>query len=125
MVTTPARAWTESSLIWVSIPRTGSSTRSYPRLTGITPTHLRALEAGTFFYALLHSIEGIGLILERDWAGYLVVVASSSLIPFEIYEIFQKPNLVRITLLVLNVGIVIYLVVTLRKEYSSRSKRTI
>ena len=60
------------------------------RITGIDRDHLRLLEAGTFFYALLHTIEGIGLILERDWAGYLVIVATSSLIPFEIYEIARK-----------------------------------
>jgi uncharacterized membrane protein (DUF2068 family) len=94
------------------------------RLTGIDRTHLHAIEAGTFFYALLHSIEGIGLILQRDWAGYLVVIASGSLIPFEIYEIFQKPNLLRISLLVLNLGIVIYLIATLRKEHANRTKHT-
>ena len=71
---------------------------------------------GTFFYALLHTIEGIGLILERDWAGYLVIVATSSLIPFEIYEIARKFTSVRIALFLLNVGIVIYLIVALRRS---------
>ncbi len=52
------------------------------RITRIDRAHLRALEAGTFFYALLHIIEGTGLILQRDWAGYLVIVATCSLIPF-------------------------------------------
>ena len=33
----------------------------------------------------LNGIEVVGLIRERDWAGYLVVVATSSLIPFELY----------------------------------------
>ena len=32
------------------------------------------------------------MILEQDWAGYLVVVATSSLIPFEIYEIARRPT---------------------------------
>jgi uncharacterized membrane protein (DUF2068 family) len=94
------------------------------RVTGIDRTHLRAVEAGTFFYALLHLIEGIGLILGRDWAGYLVVIASSLLIPFEIYEIFQKPNALRISLLLLNAGIVVYLIMALRKEHAMRAKRT-
>ena len=30
-------------------------------ITGIDRTHLRAIQAGTFFYALLHTIEGVGL----------------------------------------------------------------
>jgi uncharacterized membrane protein (DUF2068 family) len=92
------------------------------RVTGIDRAQLRALEAGTFFYAVLHLVEGIGLILGRDWAGYLVIVATSSLIPFEIYEIVRKPSLLRISLFVLNVGIVIYLIATLRTEHQARSR---
>ena len=92
-------------------------------LTGVDRKHLRALQAGTFFYALLHMIEGIGLIRGRDWAGYLVIIATSSLVPFEIYEIARKLSLIRISLLILNVGIVIYLIVTLRKEHDSRAKQ--
>jgi uncharacterized membrane protein (DUF2068 family) len=93
-------------------------------LTGIDRSRLRAIEAGTFFYAILHLIEGIGLILERDWAGYLVVLATSSLIPFELYEIIQKHSLPRVTLLILNVGILIYLIVELRKHHAARAKPT-
>jgi uncharacterized membrane protein (DUF2068 family) len=90
------------------------------RLTGIDRAHLRAIRVGTFFYALLHLVEGIGLILGKDWAGYLVIVATSSLIPFEIYEIVRRTNLLRVSLFVLNVGIVIYLIVTLRREHQAR-----
>jgi uncharacterized membrane protein (DUF2068 family) len=91
-------------------------------LTGIDRRHLRAIQAGTFFYAILHMIEGAGLILEYDWAGYLVVVATGSLIPFEIYEIAQKQSLVRIGILIVNIGIVIYLIVQLRKHHAARKK---
>jgi uncharacterized membrane protein (DUF2068 family) len=91
-------------------------------LTGIDRTRLRAIQAGTFFYAILHLIEGIGLILERDWAGYLVVIATGSLIPFEIYEIIQKHSLVRIAVLIANLAIVAYLVIQLRKHHAARKK---
>ncbi len=92
------------------------------RITGIEPTHLRALEAGTFFYAALHTIEGTGLILGYHWAEYLVIVATGSLIPFEIYEIARKFTPVRVTLFVLNIAIVIYLIITLRKDRRERSQ---
>jgi uncharacterized membrane protein (DUF2068 family) len=94
------------------------------RVTGLDRTQLRALEAGTFFYAGLHLIEGIGLILRRDWAGYLVIVATSSLIPFEIYEIVRKPSPLRISLFVLNAAIVIYLIIALRREHQARKSHT-
>jgi uncharacterized membrane protein (DUF2068 family) len=91
-------------------------------LTGIDRSRLRAIQAGTFFYAILHLIEGIGLILERDWAGYLVVFATSSLIPFEIYEIVQKQSLLRIAILIVNLCIVSYLIFELRKHHAARAK---
>lgn len=90
------------------------------RLTGLDRSQLRAIAAGTFFYAILHSIEGIGLLLEKAWAGYLVVIATSTLVPFEIYEIAQKPTLLRFALFLLNVAIVVYLIITLRKEHINR-----
>jgi uncharacterized membrane protein (DUF2068 family) len=92
------------------------------RVTGLDRNHLRAIEAGTFFYALLHLIEGIGLLLEKAWAGYLVVIATSTLVPFEIYEIARKPTYLRISLFVVNVAIVVYLLITLRKEHRIRAQ---
>ena len=92
------------------------------KLTGIDRSRIRAIQAGTFFYAILHLIEGIGLILEHDWAGYLVVIATGSLVPFEIFEIFQKHSLVRITVLIVNLAIVAYLVIQLRKHHGNRKK---
>jgi uncharacterized membrane protein (DUF2068 family) len=90
------------------------------RITGIDRTHLRALEVGTFFYAILHTIEGTGLILGFHWAEYLVIVATGSLIPFEIYEIARKFTPIRIALFVLNVAIVVYLIYNLRKDRRER-----
>ena len=91
-------------------------------VTGIDQRHLRAIEAGTFVYAFLHSLEGIGLILEQTWAGYLVVIATSTLVPFEIYEIAKRPTPLRFAIFVLNVGIVIYLIAILRKEHIRRAQ---
>ena len=90
------------------------------RITGIDRAQLRALEIGTFFYAGLHTVEGIGLILGYHWAEYLVIVATGSLIPFEIYEIARKLSLVRVALFVVNVAIVIYLIIILRKDRKAR-----
>ena len=91
-------------------------------ITGIDPTHLRALEFGTYFYAALHTVEGTGLILGYHWAEYLVIVATGSLIPFEIYEIARKFTVLRIALFVLNVAIVIYLFVILRRDRRERAR---
>lgn len=90
-------------------------------ILGIDRAHLHLIEAGTFFYAALHLIEGTGLVLERDWAGYVVVVITGSLIPFEVYEIFRSPSAVRVGVLIFNAAILIYLVVELIKERREKS----
>jgi uncharacterized membrane protein (DUF2068 family) len=90
------------------------------RVAGINRKTLHAIEAGTFFYALLHVVEGTGLFLEREWAGYLTVVATSALVPFELYEIIRKPNPLKLGVLVINLGFVAYLVIKLRQEQRER-----
>jgi uncharacterized membrane protein (DUF2068 family) len=90
------------------------------RITGVNRSQLRALEVGTFFYAALHTVEGIGLILGYHWAEYLVIFATGSLIPFELYEIYRKFTYIRVGLFIVNVAIVIYLIITLRKDRRER-----
>jgi uncharacterized membrane protein (DUF2068 family) len=89
-------------------------------ITGLDRKTLRAIEAGTFFYAALHMVEGGGLILERDWAGYLTIVATSALVPFEVYEVVHKANLLKLFVLIVNLGFVAYVIVKLREERRER-----
>jgi uncharacterized membrane protein (DUF2068 family) len=89
-------------------------------VSGIDRKTLHAIQAGTFFYALLHVVEGTGLILEQDWAGYLMVIATSALVPFELYEIVHKVNPLKLAVLVVNLGLVVYVVVKLRQERRQR-----
>ena len=72
----------------------------------------------------MHCLEGIGLILEKTWAGYLVVIATSTLVPFEIYGSPGNQLISDSSLFLLNVGIVIYLIVELRKEHINRARQT-
>ncbi len=71
---------------------------------------LEWIEAGTVAYALLHLVEGIGILKGRRWGGVLIILATSSLIPIEFYEILQRPTVLRIAASCLNTTIVIYLV---------------
>jgi uncharacterized membrane protein (DUF2068 family) len=70
-------------------------------------------------YAILFVVEGVGLILQRKWAEYLVIVATALLIPFEIYEIVEKVSPVRVGALLVNIAIVAYLAVGIRRERSA------
>jgi uncharacterized membrane protein (DUF2068 family) len=85
-------------------------------VSGVDRAHLKAVGAGTFAYALLHLVEGTGLLLRRRWAGYLTVGMTGSLLPLELYEVARKLNGLRLGVLAANVAILIYLVVKLRSE---------
>ena len=90
------------------------------RLTGISPHRLRELEAGTFLYAILHSIEGVGLLYRRHWAEYLTIIVTSSFMPFEIYELAQGADFIRAAALLINAAVVVYLVYALRRDQRGR-----
>jgi uncharacterized membrane protein (DUF2068 family) len=86
------------------------------RFTDLSPQRLKAVSFGTFFYAALLLTEGIGLALGKRWAEYFTIIATSSLIPLEIYEIFRHTNITKVVLLLINVAVVWYLVLELRRH---------
>ena len=90
------------------------------------PARLRAVGLIAFGYAVLFLVEGTGLWLEKRWGEIVTIVITSSLIPVEIYELVHRFTVVRLGALIINVGVVIYLVLRLRanaKAGSSRSRK--
>lgn len=67
-------------------------------------------------YAGLLLLEGVGLWLERSWAAYLTVLSTSLLLPFELYEVIEQVSMARISVLLLNLVIVLYLVRQLKQQ---------
>jgi uncharacterized membrane protein (DUF2068 family) len=86
------------------------------RVSFLDDHRLRQISAGTFFYATLLYTEGFGLWFEKRWAEWLTIIATSTFIPIEIYEIVRHARPFKVALLVLNVVIVLYLVSQLREE---------
>ena len=81
--------------------------------------HASELRVAALFalgYGLLELVEGTGLWLDKLWAEYLTVVATSLLIPLELYELVRHPTALKAGGLVVNVLIVVYLVVVLRRR---------
>ncbi len=60
------------------------------KATGIEDPQKKVFSALAAAYALLHGIEGVGLMLRKKWAEYFTVIASSIAIPYEIYELFHR-----------------------------------
>jgi len=67
-------------------------------------------------YAGILLVEGVGLWLEFTWASYLTVGSMGLLLPFEFYEVVEKVSMLRVGVLLLNLGIVFYLIRQLRQH---------
>ena len=78
---------------------------------------LRELSAGTFFYSALFFTEGTGLLFHKRWAEYFTTIVTFTFIPREIYELARRATFARGIVLLLNVVVVIYLVVDLRRPH--------
>ncbi len=76
--------------------------------------HVTLLAIGALVYALLEGTEGVGLAMRRRWAEYLTVIATSILIPYEVYEVVHRPTVLKVGALLLNLAVVAYL--TYRKR---------
>jgi len=82
----------------------------------LTPTKIRIASMASFAYAALFLTEGVGLLMRKRWAEWLTIIATASLIPFEIYEIAKHQTALRIAALVVNVAVVAYLVWRVRRR---------
>jgi uncharacterized membrane protein (DUF2068 family) len=82
----------------------------------VTPHQLKALSAGTFIYAALFLTEGTGLVLRRRWAEYLTIITTGGLVPLEVYEIAKHVTPIKIGVLILNIAILVYLVLRVRRN---------
>jgi uncharacterized membrane protein (DUF2068 family) len=77
---------------------------------------LKELSVGTFFYSALLLTEGTGLLLGKRWAEYFTIIATSSFLPLEVYELSKRISWPRLVVFLLNVAVVVYLVIELRRN---------
>jgi len=81
---------------------------------------LKELGVGTFFYSALLLTEGTGLLLAKRWAEYFTIIVTSSFMPLEIYELTKRASWARLVVLILNIIVVAYLVIELRRNHKKR-----
>lgn len=80
------------------------------RVIGLHRSELTVLLVTATIYCVLESIEAVGLWKERRWAEYLTAIATAGLLPFEIHELLVRVTVFRISALVVNLAILIWLV---------------
>ena len=88
------------------------------RLHRLRAHELRIAGIAALGFGAIELIEGIGLWLDQLWAEYLTLVVTSLLIPFELYELAIGPSLWKAGGLLVNVMIVVYLALALRRRFA-------
>lgn len=91
-----------------------STLATIQKLIAVDVNTLRWVGFGLLVYGGLQLTEAIGLWLLKRWGEYFAAVATSLFIPLEVYELSEKFTWVRVGALIINVGAVVYLVVTKR-----------
>jgi uncharacterized membrane protein (DUF2068 family) len=93
--------------------------RLLERFSILDARKLKELSVGTFFYSGLLLTEAFGLFLGKRWAEYFTIIATSSFIPLELYELTKRISSPRLVVLLINVAVVVYLVVELSRNHKN------
>jgi len=78
-------------------------------LANLSSSEINVVLITSTIYALVEGTEAIFLWKERRWAEYLTVVATVGFIPFEVRELVTRVTFLRVSALVVNVAILLWL----------------
>ncbi|MFL5894101.1 MAG: DUF2127 domain-containing protein [Thermoleophilaceae bacterium] len=82
---------------------------SLDELFTLKTSKLRLAGAGLAAYAALEGAEAVGLWFQKRWAEYLTFIATTALLPLEVYELTKTVSPFKVIALIVNVAIVVYL----------------
>ncbi len=97
----------------------------YPRIfldlaDHMTDGQLWLMALFALVYSVVRFVEAYGLWHQRQWAEWFALLAGGIYVPLELFEITRGVSWPKVTLLIVNAGIVMYLSLVL---YQSRRKR--
>jgi uncharacterized membrane protein (DUF2068 family) len=87
--------------------------RFLARLDRLTDRQIAEWSGVTFAVAGVFVTQGAGLLLRQQWAKYVTLCVTCSLIPVEIFEIIAHFGWIKVGVLAANLGIVAFLVSSL------------
>ncbi len=86
------------------------------KLGALKKHEVEVFGAGALGYGVLELVEGAGLFYRRRWAEWLTVVATSLLVPFEVYELVRNPSWLKAGGIAVNVVVIVYLYRIVRRK---------
>jgi uncharacterized membrane protein (DUF2068 family) len=93
----------------------------YPRIfldltERINDTKLWSMALAAAMYFVVRMVEAVGLWLRKTWAEWFAILTGGMYIPIEMFEVARSVTWPRVTVLVVNVGVVSYLLFVLIKN---------
>ncbi len=85
----------------------------------ISDIHLWKIAVVAAVYAILRFVEAYGLWYIRPWAEWLAIASGGIYIPFEVADLLRRPDWIRVLIIAVNVGIVLYMLM-LRLEAAKK-----
>ena len=87
----------------------------YPRIfieaaTHVNASNLKILALGAVLYSALRFTEAYGLWRARAWAEWFAIISGAVYLPIEIYELIRHATIIKAIVLIINIGIVAYLI---------------
>lgn len=83
--------------------------REFDRLFSLRSSTLRTVGIALLAYGVLEGVEAVGLWLGKRWAEYLTFIATTVLLPLEIYELSERVSALKIIGFIINLAVVVYL----------------
>jgi uncharacterized membrane protein (DUF2068 family) len=87
----------------------------------INDTRLWSIAIAAVMYFVVRMVEAVGLWLRKSWAEWFAVLTGGMYIPVELFEVFRSVTWPRVTVLVVNLGIVSYLLFVLIRNGEKRA----
>ncbi len=95
------------------------------KLTVLSPKTVEFTGVAVLIYAIVTTIEAVGLWYQQEWAEILVLILVGIGIFPELYEITTGISIVKIIILLINLAVLVYLISKLIKDrkYGRSSRR--
>jgi hypothetical protein len=84
------------------------------KLFSLQSGRIREVGAAVLAYGVLEGVEAVGLWFAKRWAEYLTFIATTVLLPLEIYEIIHRNTVLKDIGFLINIAVVVYLLLAKR-----------
>ena len=84
--------------------------RDLDRVFSLQSGRLHLVGAVVIAYAVIEGLEAVGLWFAKRWAEYLTFIATTALLPLEVYEIVNRASALKVITLLINLAVVVYLI---------------